>query len=402
MMSVQVGKIDGGDTRGRVDGHRESAYRFSVGTKRAKQAGRAKRAEQGKMDASYENRPADERILSLLMLLLDEQRPVSRTEIFQLIPGYRNAGPEAAERKFERDKEELRALGVPLVQEQERVDGKEESVYQVSQRSYGMRPVRLDDEERIALILAAEALRGSEGLVYRELVDDALRKLTFDSGKPRLPAQLAISLPTRDEGKRMRKNLEVIGDAVQARKSLTLTYESGGRTTVRKVDPYAAMYVGGNWQLVGHCHLRGQPRTFRVDRIRTLKMAPRPGTPDFERPAGFNPHTYVQRSPWVFQAGESDLAMDVVLDIGPERAWMVDEDFGPGATREALGADVAGGEGWTRVRFRSGNPGYIVTRALDAAGHLRVVAPVELRARVGEIAGRIAAANSDGADGGAR
>jgi proteasome accessory factor B len=395
-MSVLAGRIDRDAARRLVDGTRESAYRFRVGTKRAKQAGRVKKA---KIAAS--NRPPDERILSLLMLLLDEQRPVSRTEIFQLIPGYKNVGREAAERKFERDKDELRALGVPLVQEQERLDGKEESVYRVSRRSYGMRSVRLDDEERIALILAAEALRGSEGLVYRELVDDALRKLTFDSGKPRMPVQLAISLPTRDEGKRMRRNLEVIGHGVEARKRLTLTYESGGQTTVREVDPYAAVYVGGNWQLVGHCHLREQPRTFRVDRIRKLKIAPRPGTPDFERPPGFDPHTYVQRSPWVFQSGESDLAMDVVLDIGPERAWMVDEDFGPSATREALGVDVAGGEGWTRVSFRSGNPSYILTRVLDAAGHLRVAAPADLRARVREIAGCVARLNSNGSSGGA-
>jgi proteasome accessory factor B len=371
----------------RIDDFARWAYRFSVRTKRAKR---------DRIAASYANRPPDERILSLLMLLLDAEGPVSRAEIFQRIPAYRTAKREAGERKFERDKDELRALGVPLVQEQENVDGKEEATYRVSQRSYGMRPVQLDDEERVALILAAEALRGSEGLVYRELVDDALRKLTFDSGKPRLPGQVAISLPTREQGKRMRKNLETISAAVAARKRLTLTYESGGRTTVREVDPYAAVYVGGNWQLVGLCHLRELPRTFRMDRIREVKMAPRPGTPDFERPADFNVHTYVQRSPWVFQAGESELAIDVVVDIGPERAWMADEDFGPGSTREVLGPDAAGGEGWTRVRFRSGNPGYIITRVLDAAGHLRLVAPVELRARVAEIAGRIADANSDG------
>ncbi len=325
---------------------------------------------------------------------------MSRAEIFQRIPAYRTTNPAAGERKFERDKDELRALGVPLIQEQEKVEENEEPMYRISQRSYGMRPVQLDDEERVAVILAGEALRDAEGLVYRELVDDALRKLTFDSGKPPLPAQLAISLPTRDQGKLLRKNLESIGTAVEARKRLTLTYEAGGRTTVREVDPYSAVYVGGTWQLVGHCHLRGLPRTFRVDRIRKLKMASRPGTPDFERPPGWNLRSYVQRSPWVFQTGESGPAVDVVLDIGPERAWMADEDFGPGSTREELGADMAGGEGWTRMQFRSGNPGYIVTRVLDAAGHLRVIAPADLRARVREIAGCIAAANNDGAGGG--
>lgn len=131
------------------------------------------------------------------MLLLDAEGPVARAEIFQRIPAYRTAKPATGDRKFERDKDELRVLGVSLVQEREAVDGKEEAAYLVSRRSYGMRAVELDDEERIALILAAEARRGSDGLVYRELVDDALRKLTFDSGKPPPPGQLAISMPTR-------------------------------------------------------------------------------------------------------------------------------------------------------------------------------------------------------------
>jgi proteasome accessory factor B len=321
----------------------------------------------------------DQRVMSLLMLLLEAQGPVSRQEIFQRIPSYRTADPLAGERKFERDKEELRAVGVPI----EQIRG--ENVYLVHRRDYELRPVQLDNEERIALILAVEALRGSEGLVYRELVDDALRKLSFDNGRlgpGTAPAHLAITLPARERSARMRKRMELIGKAVEGRKRLTITYVSGGVETMRAVDPYAAVYTGGNWQLVGHCHLR-------VDRIRKLKLAAKPGSPDFERPANFSLAAYVQRSPWVFQAGESKQAMDVVLDIGPERAWVADEDFGAAAIREPLPPAQAGGEGWTRVRFRSGNLAYIVTRVLDGVGHLQLVEPAELRARVREVAARV-------------
>jgi|GEM_PF-5584748 len=69
--------------------------------------------------------------------------------------------------------------------------------------------------------------------------------------------------------------------------------------------------------------------------------------------------------------------MNVVLDIGPERAWMVDEDFGPEATRSPPDS-----EGWTRVSFHSENLHYVVTRVLDACGQLRIVAPQSLRQRV--------------------
>jgi proteasome accessory factor B len=334
----------------------------------------------------------DERILSLLMLLLEANRPVARAEIFQRIAAYRTKNPAAGERKFERDKKDLRALGVPIEQDEE-----DESLYFVRQREYGLRPVQLDDEERVALILAAEALRGTEGLVYGELVDDALRKLSFDSGRSHrafTPSNLGITLPARDQSARLRRTMAALASAIEGRKRVTITYRGlGGESTVREVDPYAIVYGGGSWQLVGHCHLREKPRTFRVDRIAKIKLAPKPGTPDFERPENWNLATYVQRSPWIFQAGETQIAFDVVLDIGPERAWMADEDFGPGSSCEPIAAAEAGGEGWTRVRFRSGNAGYIITRVLDAAGHLKLVEPPELRARLREIAASIACAN---------
>jgi predicted DNA-binding transcriptional regulator YafY len=139
--------------------------------------------------------------------------------------------------------------------------------------------------------------------------------------------------------------------------------------------------------------LREKPRTFRVDRIAKVKLAPKPGTPDFKRPENWKLSTYVQRSPWIFQAGDTQTSFDVVLDIGPERAWMADEDFGPGSSCEPIAASEAGGEGWTRVRFRSGNAGYIITRVLDAAGQMKIVEPPELRARLREIADSIASAN---------
>jgi predicted DNA-binding transcriptional regulator YafY len=175
--------------------------------------------------------------------------------------------------------------------------------------------------------------------------------------------------------------------AVENRKRVTLVYTAaGGESTTRQVDPYAVVYSAGDWQLVGHCHLRKAARTFRVDRIARVTVAGKPGTPDFQRPPDWSLTAYVQRSPWVFQAGDGG-GVAVALDIAPERSWMADEDFGPDASRESLAAAAAPAAddvGWTRVRFRTGNLDYVVTRVLDAAGYLRVVAPAELVTRVRE------------------
>jgi proteasome accessory factor B len=334
-----------------------------------------------------ETRP-DERILQLLLMLIGAGRPVSRAEIFEAIAGYRTRLPAAGERKFERDKKDLLELGVPID-----VPEDEPNTYQVQRRAYELPELTLEDDERAALALAAEALASWDGLPYRDLVEDALRKLSFWDALPaptRPPGHMAVALPSRSRARGPRKMVAALTQAVELRKRVTLRYRpNDDEPTERVVDPYALVYSGGDWLLIGHCHLRSAPRTFRVDRVERLKVAGKPGTPDFERPPGWDLSTYVQRSPWVFQAGASG-GFDVVLDVGPERSWVADEDFGPGATLEALPAGV-GGESWTRVSFRSGNPDYIVTRALDAAGHLRVVAPEELRERVRATAASVGA-----------
>jgi predicted DNA-binding transcriptional regulator YafY len=315
----------------------------------------------------------DQRMLELLLLLLGADGPLSRAEIFAAIPAYRTAKPAAGERKFERDKKDLRELGVPL---DETEPGS--NVYRVDRRAYALPPVTFDEEERAALLLAAEAARGAQGLPYRELIDEGLRKLSFirPLAAGELPPGLAVAAPERRRGRGQRKVLEGLTRAAETRKRVRLTYATEtGELTERSLDPYAVVHRAGEWLVVGYCHLRQAQRTFRIDRVRAIGVGQRPGTPDFEPPADFDLARYLRRSPWVFQAGVSGF-VDVVLDVGPDRGWMADEDFGDQAVREPLAG------GWVRVRFRSGNPEYVVTRVLDGAGHLRLVAPTELRQRV--------------------
>jgi predicted DNA-binding transcriptional regulator YafY len=324
----------------------------------------------------------DERILQLLLLLLDANRDLSRAEIFDAIPRYRTAKPSAGERKFERDKKDLRDLGVPLRESEE-----DPHLYSVDRRDYELPRLTLAPDERAALVLAAEALRGWRGIGYRDLVEEALRKLSFDgpggSGR-QAPAELAVALPSAARGRRARLTIAELTRAVEKRKRVTLLYRSANdESTTREVDPYAVVYSAGDWHLVGHCRLRNAPRTFRIDRAVRVTVASKPGTPDFERPRGWSLTTYVNRSPWGFHAGDGGGA-EVVLDVAPERSWVADEDFGANASRESVPGPAASDGTWTRVRFRTGNAEYVVTRVLDAAGYLRVAAPGELVARVRE------------------
>jgi len=327
----------------------------------------------------------DERILSLMLLLMGGDRMI-REEIFAAIPAYVTRKSEAGERKFERDKKELRELGV-LIEE----DSDDHS-YAINRRDYELPELSLDDEEREVLVLAASAMRSARTNDHRDLVENALRKLAFDRfvhPGGNAPSHLAFNLAPRDTSARFRRNLAALETAIETRKRVSITYAGGdGKpATHRAVDPYGLAYRAGDWQLVGYCHLRKTLRTFRVDRIQSLKLGKRPDSPDFEIPATFSLSQYLQRSPWLFEAGADAKKEIITLEIAPERAWVADENFGETARRETFERE---GQPWTRITFSSANPEYIVSRALDAAGFLRVVAPKSLRKRIQDDATRIA------------
>src|SRR6266540_3594482 len=110
-----------------------------------------------------------ERLVNLVALLLDTHRPLTLDQVAELVPGYEATG-ESLRRMFERDKEELRGLGVPV--ERGPIDpwGSEEG-YFIDPNAYAMPRLDLAPDERAALALAARAWSGAAGdpsaLVHR-------------------------------------------------------------------------------------------------------------------------------------------------------------------------------------------------------------------------------------------
>jgi proteasome accessory factor B len=142
----------------------------------------------------------------------------------------------------------------------------------------------------------------------------------------------------------------------------------------RDVDPYALVYREGAWLVVGWCHLRHEVRSFRVDRIHEAVQAPKPKSPDFERPVDFDVKAYAQRSPWTFT---TDPPEEVQLALSTEAAEVANEDFGPTGVKRHE-ADR------TLVTFDCSNLEFAATRVLAAKGAIRVLRGERLRARIAE------------------
>jgi proteasome accessory factor B len=174
----------------------------------------------------------------------------------------------------------------------------------------------------------------------------------------------------------MGDNVAVLEPAIRFRKRVTFSYTAAGNgvKTKREVDPYALAYREGAWVLVGWCHLRKEIRSFRVDRITDAVMAPKPKSPDFERPEAFDVRTYANRSPWTFT---NEPAETVELEFRVEAADAAAADFGEAAERRVEG-DA------TIVRFPCTNPDYAASQVLKAKGAIVVREGARLKKRIAD------------------
>lgn len=244
-----------------------------------------------------------ERLLDLVALLLDSREPISWAELREAFPeDYGSGSDEAAERKFERDKAELLELGIPL----RYVQGDDESRdgYLVDRESYYLPEVGLTPEELAVLFAAGSAALASGAFPGRDDLAHALRKIRFFEGQELPAPKVRLELAAPQEGAELASRLEQLWTAAATHKWVQLTYYSphGNEVTDRRVDPYGLALRQGTWWLAGYCHLRQGMRTFRVNRIRELKVNPsKPRSPDFQVPAGFKLENHVSSYVWRYR-----------------------------------------------------------------------------------------------------
>ena len=202
-----------------------------------------------------------ERLLNLTAVLLDTPRPLAADELRRKVDGYPPPGP-AFHRTFERDKEDLRVLGIPI--RVERVPATDPPVdgYRIASEDYYLPDPGLDPDELAALHLASLTVR-LEGLGDQE----ALWKLGgLVAGEPADASQ-----GPQDPGVVGDVVASLLGDpalvpifqAISERRVIRFSY----RDEDREVEPWRLDFHRGRWYLTGHDRIRDGRRNFRLDRI---------------------------------------------------------------------------------------------------------------------------------------
>ncbi len=258
-----------------------------------------------------------ERLVNLIALLLNTRRPLTVEEVRNTVPGYQQEDYASFKRMFERDKEELRSLGIPIERRFTDVWEVEEG-YLISKDRYYLPELDLTPDEMAALWIASSIVvePGSKD-------DQALVKLSLGSdggadptSPPWLRARLHLDAP----------QLPQILEAVAGRRRVKFKYKAAGQSkdVDRTVDPYALIHSQGAWYLTGHDHLRGAVRNFKLERIASkVAMASRATGPEFEIPEGFSPENRSVTEPWIAEEG---IGVDVAFS--PRLSWWVEQSVG--------------------------------------------------------------------------
>jgi proteasome accessory factor B len=207
------------------------------------------------------SRRKTERLLSLVVCLLSARRYLTATQIRAAVPGYPESF-DAFKRMFERDKEELRELGIPLETGTNAV-GDEELGYRISRQAYELPDITLERDEAAMLGLAARVWRQAE---LAGAADGALLKLRAagadvqdDLSQPRIEPRVQTAGPA----------FGPLWQAVRDRRPVTFGYRAPGRDTAlrRNLEPWGVTYRWGHWYVVGFDTDREAERVFRLSRI---------------------------------------------------------------------------------------------------------------------------------------
>ena len=244
-----------------------------------------------------------ERLLNLTAALLNTEHPLSAAELRARMAGAYSDDLAAFRRMFERDKSDLRAIGVPIeVSTLYRLDPPVDG-YRIRARAYAGRDVRFDPDELAALHLATNLVRleGGSGKGLARL-GGAASAAGAAGGAPRAVAEVG-ELPFHDA-------LAKLVTAAIGRRTVAFGY----RGAARSVEPWRLSFHRGRWYLVGWDFEHAQERLFRVDRIDGTVTDEGPAT----RPAGEGPDPRTVK-PWEF--GEGDPASVKVLVDADQASW---------------------------------------------------------------------------------
>ena len=296
-----------------------------------------------------------ERLINLTIALLATKRYLTKSEIFRSVDGYEGS-TETMERMFERDKDDLRNLGVIIEVGSFDPVFQDEVGYRIKPEGYALNLGEVSGVEIALLSLAAEAWRGA---ALDDAAHSALTKLQsmgVESDLDNLPAISPRLNPTHTD-------FQVIALAISKREAISFSYLSSSMVAqLRTIEPYAIATRNSHWYLAGQDVEKRELRRFRLDRIDGEISISQNGK-GFDIPEDFD----------VFASIENDEAVNIAtLDIRKGKAHLL---------RVIADSCIDKGE-WEQISVSYFDYQHFVDQILWHGSDVLVIEPASLRNQV--------------------
>ena len=221
-----------------------------------------------------------ERLINLTIALLATKRYLTKSEIFRTVDGYEGSA-ETKERMFERDKDDLRNLGISIDVGSFDPLFSDEAGYRIKSENYQLDLGEITPTQISLLSLAAEAWQGA---AFADAAQSVILKLSA-FGIPSDPIDIPGLSPKLSNSS---KDLEVITDAIADSNFLIFDYLSTDLTPEKRtIIPIALSNHSGFWYVSGVDQEIQEIRTFRLDRVHGA-IDVRVNKSSFEFPANFD------------------------------------------------------------------------------------------------------------------
>jgi proteasome accessory factor B len=310
------------------------------------------------------SRTRTERLVNLVICLLSTRRFLTAAQIAATVPGYEHdpddpRDHEAFQRKFERDKAELRELGVPLETGTASIFDTEPG-YRIAHREYALPDILLSPDEAAAVGIAARLWQHA-GLAAA--ASSGLAKLRAAGVEVDPHATLGVEpVVTVDPA------FGPLTGAARDRQAVTFAYRvpEVDDPATRRLEPWGVVCWQGRWYVVGHDRDRGAARCFRLSRVVGPVRTDGPAHA-FTPPRDVDLINHVARfSGPVTQTGQA------TVTVRPGRA--------AGLRRWAV--DVAPGPDGDRLTVPYGDVERLAGTVVGYGADVRVEGPLELREAV--------------------
>ena len=203
-----------------------------------------------------------ERLVNLTMALLETRRPLSKEEIFANVAGY-SGTPEAMERMFERDKDDLRDLNIQILVEPKDKYFDDEVGYRIAKVNFEMPETNFTSSEIYWLSVAANIWRGA---ALENLAQDALLKIQ-STNADYVPIEPLASMPLIQTSEPI---FFALWSSINRKEIISFQYKGiDGAVAERKVAPHSLVSRRGHWYLIAKEISSSEFKRFRLSRFQT-------------------------------------------------------------------------------------------------------------------------------------